>query len=127
MRRANASRMPMTPKDLQARTQRFAIQIIELCRGLPQSPEGQHVRLQLIRAATSVASNYRAACRARTRAEFGAKLGVVVEEADEADFWLSLSVDAKLISAEHAAAASREADELVAIFVQSRNTVTRRR
>jgi len=119
--------MTMTPKELQARTHRFALQIIELCRKFPQSPEGQHARSQLVRAATSVASNYRAACRARSRAEFAAKLGTVVEEADESDFWIGLSVDAKLVSAEQASLLAKEADELTAIFVQSRTTVTRRR
>src|SRR5262249_37317255 len=127
MRHASKSRMPMTPQELQARTRRFALQIIELCREFPQTPEAQHVRLQLVRAATAVAANYRAACRARSRAEFAAKLGIVVEEADESDFWLGLCVDARLVSVERARALATEADELTAIFVQSRNTVARRR
>lgn len=117
----------MTPKELQQRTRQFALQIIQLCRDLPQTQEAQHSASQLIRAGTSVAANYRAACRARSRAEFAAKLGTVIEEADESEFWLDLIVAAKLLSPERVAALAREADELTAIFVQSRNTVTRRR
>lgn len=117
----------MTPKELQQRTRRFALLVMELCRELPATYEGQHSASQLFRCATSVASNYRAACRARSRAEFAAKLGVVVEEADESDFWLDFIVAGRLVSAERVKALAQEADELTAIFVQSRNTVTRRR
>ena len=79
----------------------------------------------MIRCGTSVAANYRASCRARSRAEFIAKLGTVEEEADETLFWLELAVDAKLVSAQRAQALLKEADELTAIFVSSLKTAKR--
>jgi four helix bundle protein len=77
----------MTPKELKDRTKRFAVEIIRLCRNLPTTLDGRTVGGQMIRAGTSVGANYRASCRARSRAEWIAKLGVVEEEADEALFW----------------------------------------
>ena len=85
----------MTPKELQDRTKRFAVNTITLCRELPPTLDGRRVGQQLIDSATSVAANYRAACRARSRAEFISKLGTVLEEADESLFWLELLVDAQ--------------------------------
>jgi four helix bundle protein len=70
----------MTPKELKDRTRRFAVNIIELCRELPNTVDGKGIGHQLIRCGTAVAANYRASCRARSRAEFIAKLGVVEEE-----------------------------------------------
>ena len=77
---------------------------------------------QLLDAGTSVAANYRAACRARSRAEFIAKLGVVLEEADESLFWLELVVDAKLVPLQRADRLLIEADQLTAIFTASVRT-----
>jgi four helix bundle protein len=74
---------PHDPKELKDRTKRFAVAVIELCRELPATLDAKRVGGQLIDSATSVAANYRAACRARSRAEFIAKLGTVLEEADE--------------------------------------------
>lgn len=117
----------MTPKELQDRTRRFALDIVALSEHLPQTIPGKHIGVQLVRSATSVAANYRAACRGRSRSEFAAKIGTVLEEADESDFWLGFAVDAMLLSRADTAALMKEADELVAIFAQSRITVTRRR
>jgi len=69
----------------------FALEVLRFCRRMPPSPEGWHVRGQLFRAGTGVASNYRAACRGKSKADFIAKLGTVIEEADESDFWLELT------------------------------------
>jgi four helix bundle protein len=104
----------------------FALQVLRFCRLLPDSPEGRHVRSQLFRAGTSVAANYRSACRGRSRADFIAKLGTVIEEADESDFWAELSVRAEFLGPEFATPLRREADELVAIFTQSQKTARAR-
>jgi four helix bundle protein len=76
--------------DLTARAKHFAIRVIQMCGKLPRTPEARVIGTQIVRSSTSVAANYPAACRARSRAEFIAKLGIVVEEADETIFWLEL-------------------------------------
>jgi four helix bundle protein len=112
----------MTPKELKARTKRFAIDVIRLCRELPTTLDGRTVGAQLLRAATSVAANYRAACRGRSRAEFIAKLGVVLEEADESLLWLELINEAEVASGPKVERLLKEADELTAIFTTSVKT-----
>jgi four helix bundle protein len=87
--------------------------------------DGSVVARQLIKAATSVAANYRAACRARSLAEFAAKIGVVAEEADESEFWLELTLEAELLRGEKVVELRREAGELTAIFTASRDTAKR--
>ena len=84
--------------ELKERTKSFARRIIRLIRALPSCAESRIIGNQLLRAGTSVAANYRAVCRARSRAEFLAKLGVVIEEADESAFWLELLCDAGLVT-----------------------------
>ena len=79
--------------DLKDRTKTFAIKIVRLIRILPANLEGKVIGSQLLRSGTSVAANYRAVCRARSRAEFISKLGTVIEEADESCFWLELIID----------------------------------
>jgi four helix bundle protein len=112
----------MTPKELKDRTKRFAVDVIRLCRELPRTLDAARVGGQLIDSATSVAANYRAACRARSRAEFVAKLGVVLEESDESLFWLELMVDGNLVTKSRAERLLKEADELTAIFTTSVKT-----
>jgi len=82
-----------TPEQLRDRTKEFALRIVRLFRSLPRSPEAQVMGRQLLRSGTSVGANYRAACRSRSKAEFVAKLGTVVEEADESAFWLELLIE----------------------------------
>lgn len=118
-------RLGMTPKELKDRTRRFAVDVIQLSRELPVTLDGRTIGQQLIRCGTSVAANYRASCRSRSRAEFIAKLGTVEEEADESLFWLELAVDSKLVTAQRAQALLREANELTAIFVSSLKTAKR--
>lgn len=108
--------------DLNARTKAFALRVFKLVDALPQTLQGRTVAKQIVRSATSVAANYRAACRARSRAEFIAKIGLLEEEADESLFWLELIVDAGLLSRERIAPLLREADELVAIMASSRKS-----
>jgi four helix bundle protein len=107
---------------LRERTKRFAISVIKLFRMLPRTEEARVIGRQVLRYGTSVAANYRAACRARSKAEFVAKLGVVVEEADETVFWLELLVDAQVIRHEQMANVVTEANELLAIFAASQRT-----
>jgi four helix bundle protein len=112
----------MTPKELKDRTKRFAVAVIGLCRELPPTLDGRRLGGQLIDAATSVAANYRAACRARSRAEFIAKLGTVLEESDESLFWLELMVESDLVTLARVERLLKEADELTAIFTTSVKT-----
>ncbi|MBI1940499.1 MAG: four helix bundle protein [Acidobacteria bacterium] len=108
--------------ELKARTKRFAVRLIALFRALPRAEEARILGRQLLRAGTSVAANYRAACRARSRAEFVAKIGVVVEEADEAVFWMELLTEAKIIEATRLSPLLKEGNELLAIFAASQRT-----
>lgn len=111
--------------DLKKRTKAFALQAMDAVELLPRTTKGRVIAQQLLRAATSVGANYRAACRARSQAEFVAKLGVVIEEADESAYWMELAVEGGLLEADAAEATWREADELVAIMTASRKTAER--
>jgi four helix bundle protein len=75
----------------------FALATVKMCRAIPRSLEGRHVASQLIRCSTSVAANYRAACRAKSRRDFIAKIGIVLEECDESLFWLDFANELSLI------------------------------
>jgi four helix bundle protein len=85
--------MVSRPEELRDRTKRFAMRIVRLFRSLPRTPDAQVMGKQLLRCGTSVAANYRAVCRARSKLEFIARVGVVVEEADESVFWLEMLTD----------------------------------
>jgi len=112
----------MRPEELRNRTKKFALAIIRLFRSLPKTEEARIIGRQLMRAATSVAANYRAAGRARSRAEFVAKMGVVVEEADESVFWLEMLRDATVVAEPVIAPLLEEGNQLVAIFAASQRT-----
>jgi four helix bundle protein len=107
---------------LKARTKDFAMRIFRLVDALPKSLQGRAVANQIIRSGTSVAANYRAACRARSRAEFIAKIGVVEEEADETLFWLELIIETDLFPVTKLKPLLREADEIVSIMAASRKS-----
>jgi len=107
---------------LKNRTKQFALRIIRVIRALPHGPEGRIIGNQLLRSGMSVAANYRAVCRARSRPEFLAKLAIVIEEADESAFWLELLVDSGLVSRSKLGDLQSEANQLVAIFNASRTT-----
>jgi four helix bundle protein len=109
-------------ESLKERTKQFAIHTIRLCRALPKSSESTIISRQLMRSATSVGANYRAVCRARSEPDFIAKLGVVLEEADESLFWIDLLVDAGITNTENVRLLRSEANQLVAIFVASLRT-----
>ena len=108
--------------DLKARTKQFALRVMKMVDALPRTIQGRAIAKQIIRSATSVAANYRAACRARSRAEFIAKIGIVEEEADESCFWLELIIDSGLLTEERIRPLLSEAGELVAIMAASRKS-----
>ena len=105
--------------DLKERLKRFALRAMRLVDALPRTPTADVLGRQIVRSATSVGANYRSACRARSRADFVSKLGIVEEEADECVYWLELIVDAELIRRERAADLMQEACEITAIVVSS--------
>jgi four helix bundle protein len=109
-------------EQLRERTKSFALRIVKLFRSLPKSTEAQVMGKQLLRSGTSVAANYRAACRARSRAEFVAKLGVVLEEVDESVLWIEMLIDLDILKKERSSQLLNEARQLTAIFTASRQT-----
>jgi len=112
----------MDKRELQNRTKQFALRVLTLVEALPRTAAGRVISTQLLRAATSVGANYRSACRARSRAEFAAKLGVAVEEADESLYWLGLVRDGKLLPENKLWQLLNEADELTAILATGRKS-----
>ena len=119
----------MKPSELRERTLRFAVRIHRFIQPLLRQPDTRHVGMQLFRASSSVASNYRAAGLGRSRKEFAAKIGTVAEEADESLFWIVFLERSRMLPRGHEAemaALSSEAHELVKIFVASYRTVKRR-
>ncbi len=112
----------MDQQALRHRTRDFAIRIVGLFQALPKSTEAQIIGRQLLRSGTSVAANYRAACRARSKAEFISKIGVVVEEADESVFWIDLLGATDVLTTQKLAVIAREPDEWLAIFAASQIT-----
>ena len=115
----------MEDEELKERTRVFAHRCVKVAVALPDTPLGRHVRGQLIRCSTSVASNYRAACIAQSKASFISKLSIVLEESDESYFWLEFIVDEGLLKKELIEPLLREAAELTAIFMASRKTARR--
>jgi len=115
----------VTRAQLMARTKAFALAVLRLVEDLPRSRTADVLGRQLLRAGTSVGANYRAACRARSRKEFIAKMGIVEEEADESEFWLELLLDRGLLDASRISPIRREAGQLVAITVSSIRTARR--
>jgi four helix bundle protein len=115
----------MNERELLQRTKQFALRIFKLVGVLPQTIQGRAVAAQLIRSGTSVAANYRAPCRARSKPEFIAKLGIVEEEADESAFWLELIIETDLLSDAKVRALLVEAGEIVAITASSKKTAAK--
>jgi four helix bundle protein len=109
-------------QQLGTRSKAFALRIIRMSQALPRSREANVILQQLLRSATGMAANYRAAGRSRSKAEFVAKIGVVVEEADETVFWLEMLADSGIVRAPKLQNLLNEAMQLVAIFTASRKT-----
>jgi four helix bundle protein len=115
----------MNPTELKARTKTFALRIIKMSREIPKADDaGRVIAKQILRSGTSVAANYRASCRARSQAEFIAKIGTVEEEADESALWLELLIEAGILSEKKLSALLAEANELTAIMAASRKTAS---
>jgi four helix bundle protein len=115
----------MNPTELKARTKTFALRIIKLTRAIPKSDDaGRIIAKQIIRSGTSVAANYRASCRARSQAEFVAKIGTVEEESDETALWLELLIESGIMPVRKMSALLEEADALTAIMAASRKTAS---
>ena len=113
----------MSKAELLTRTKAFALRILKLVDHLPRTTSGRAIGNQLVRSGTSVGANYRAACRARSRAEFAANLGTVLEEADESLYWLELISEGKLIAESKLSLLLKEAAELTAILAAGRKSV----
>jgi four helix bundle protein len=115
----------MNPTELKARTKTFALRIIKLTRAIPKSDDaGRVIAKQIVRSGTSVAANYRASCRARSQAEFVAKIGTVEEESDETALWLELLIESGIMPAKKLSALLEEANALTAIMAASRMTAS---
>ncbi len=106
----------MTKFELQQRTKTFHVAIIKLCSFFPKNAAGFEIAKQIIRSAGSVGANYRAACRAKSKADFIYKIEVVLEEADESLYWLEVTKEAQLVTNKELEELIKEADELVRIF-----------
>jgi len=109
----------MNAAELKQRMKQFALRIMRLVDALPNTPKGRAIASQLVRSGTSVAANYRAACRGRSKAEFIAKVGVAEEEADETALWLELIIEDKLLPEKKVRSLLDEANELTAIMAAS--------
>jgi four helix bundle protein len=112
--------------ELKKRTKAFALRVMKLVGALPETTVGRTIGNQLIRSATSVGANYRSACRGRSKPEFVAKLGIVVEEADECVYWLELIVEGELLKKALVEPLLLEANELTAIMIASHKTAQSR-
>ena len=112
---------------LKARTKAFALRVVHLFQTLPNRPDAQVLGKKVLRSGTSGAGNYGAACRARSKPEFIAKIGIVAEEADETVLWLELLGDAGVLPTARLGPLIKEARELTAIFTASQNTARGRR
>ena len=116
----------MDANQLKNRTKAFSITILDLVDKLPNTISGRAVANQIVRSGTSVGANYRAVCRARSDREFIAKMGIVIEEADETLFWLEIIQLKRWIDFEALVSIIKEANELTSIFVSSAKTVKER-
>ena len=111
-----------TDANVKAPTRQFALRVLKIIDALPKSQKGRMICNQLGRAGTAVGANYRASCRARSRAEFIAKIGIVEEEADESAYWLELIMEDSLLPSAKVQSLHVEANELTAIMAASRLT-----
>ena len=116
----------MNEQQFKDRTRKLALAVTTLIDQLPRSRTTDVYTGQLLRAATSVAANYRAVCRARSSADMISKLGIVEEEGDETSFWLGMLVDARKARPDSCTPLIKEADEIVAMTVASIKTLRRR-
>ncbi len=112
----------MNEDELKRKTKQFSLHVIRLTGSLPGTPAGRTIGNQLLRSGMSVGANYRAACRGRSKADFIAKTGIALEEADESLYWMELLEEANILPPEKVQELAGEANELVAIFTASIKT-----
>jgi four helix bundle protein len=112
----------MNQDDMKQRTKAYSLNVIHLCRELPNEWSAQRIGDQLLRSGMSVGANYRAACRARSEREFIAKLGIVEEEADESMYWMELMAESKIMPRERLTDLWREGNEILSIIVATIKT-----
>jgi four helix bundle protein len=124
--RIRAGSGEMQAQDLRERTRKFALRIIRLAQSLPRERAADVIGRQILRSGTSVGANYRAACRAKSAADFIAKLQIALEEADESLYWMELLTESHLIQESQLEGLIKEADEIVAILVASINTARKK-
>jgi four helix bundle protein len=116
----------MTPDDMKKRTKNYALRLIKLVDSLPQKRSAHRLGDQLLRAATSVGANYRAACRARSGSDFINKLRIVEEECDESLYWIEILVESGLVPLNRVKSLVGEGDQILAIIVASAKTARAR-
>jgi four helix bundle protein len=116
----------MNSIELKQRTKTFALRVIKLIEALPNTKTADVIGRQLLRSGTSVGANYRAACRAKSTADFVSKMGIVEEETDESLFWMELLIGCELVTEKKLSDLMKEADELLAITVTSIKTAKTR-
>lgn len=116
----------MTESEMKQRTKAFALRIIKLAGTLSKDFVGRRLGDQLLRSGTSVTANYRAACRARSTADFVSKLGIVEEEADESALWMELLIESGIVLQRRLSGLLDEANQLTAIMVASRKSLNKR-
>jgi four helix bundle protein len=112
----------MNAEELKRRTQQFGLRVIKLVEALPNNRTATVIGNQLLRSGTSVGANYRAACRGRSKADFVAKLGIAIEEADESLYWMELLIETNIISKDRLESLMSETNELIAILIASAKT-----
>jgi four helix bundle protein len=112
----------MTPAEMSERSMAFALRVIKMAESLPRSGAARNIEHQIVRSACSVAANYRASQRAKSRADFSNKIAIVLEEADETAFWIELTERAGFLTPERLAPLKQEAEELVKIFATMRRS-----
>src|SRR4051812_12929156 len=105
---------------IKTRTKKFVVDNIRLFRDLPQTEEARIIGKQLLRSSSSVGANYRVACRARSKAEFGSKLSIVVEEADESIFWMEIMMEAEILNSDKLNPLMKEGNEILKIVSAAR-------
>ena len=116
----------MTEGEFKQRTKQFALDVILLTESLPRTQTAAVLGKQLLRCATSVGANYRAACRAQSPVDMIAKLAIVEEEADECSYWLELLVESATVPISRVAGLMQESNELTAMIVSSKRTLKAR-
>jgi four helix bundle protein len=116
----------MNENEFKARTKNLAVQVVELVGTLPRNRPAEIIGSQLVRSATSVGANYRAACRGKSSADVISKLAIVEEEADETLYWMELLIETKMVSRDRLANLMRQADEITAMTVASIKTMRKR-